>query len=298
MGGDWEGGQNAGFPWRRVGLALLVGAVVAAGVVVARQDRGLSIDTDNQTVAPPTEDVDVVVSAPLQAGDRWYCPNDNAVRAFDNGFYYPPGYPATVQDLGKPTACYADGVRAEEAGLQLASPPPGSVVAGGVYLSPALSPTVEACRRVARQVGFDAPCPTVLPAPANASTCPLRNCLFEGGVILEQRGFPVPPAWCTDCEPHVVITAVRGREPVALVSCDGKRVPKRLLAEAGGTFVECHSDLPSWIPGLGGYPHARHTMTVWRRGGVTYAASIEGFGEAQQDVLAHIADGIEYAAAP
>lgn len=294
MGSEWEGGEHQGLPWRRVGLALLVVAVVAAGIVASRRDRGLLLETSDDVIEAASEQIDVVVTGPLQAGDRWYCPSGFLVRTFDNGFYYPPGYPDSLQDLGRPEACYVDTQRAERDGLTLAPPPDGAELAGGIYVITGSSPTLGACQNVAASSPVAVPCPTKLPAPANASSCSFYDqCRFGDGVIIELREFTVPAEWCGGCETDLVITAELDQE-APLVTCDGDGEFPPLPAQPGELFLECPVDQPPWVPGLGGFPHAGNTMTAWQRDGVTYAVSAGGFGEPQREVLTVVSDGIEY----
>ena len=300
MASSWEGGEREGFPWRRLGLALLVVALVGAVVVVSRRDRGLSFETSDDVVEVASEEVDVVVTGPLEAGDRWYCPSGHLVRAFDDGFYYPPGYPEGLDDLGRPSACYVDTQRAEQDGFTLAPPPEGAVLAGDVYVVDASSPTPGGCRNVAQSSPIPVPCPAKLPAPANASSCAyFDQCRFGDGVIIELREFTVPPDWCGGCETDLVITAAANQQ-VPLVTCDRAARFPPLPTHPGVLFLDCPVDQPPWVPGIGGYPHAGNTMTAWRRGDVTYALSVGGFGEAQREVLTVVGDGIDYveAAAP
>lgn len=296
MAGDWEGGEREGFPWRRLGLVVLVAALVAGAVLGTRGTRELPVDTSDEAVEGGSERVEVVVAGPLQAGDRWYCPPANPIRTFDNGFYYPPGYPEALGHLGRPDACYADAQRAERADFQRAPPPAGFVVAGGIYIGPAASPTLAACAQVAEHAnGLAVPCPTMLPAPGNGPSCAApAQCMFELDVIIEQRGFPAPPQWCDGCETHVVVAAEPNGRSGPLVTCEqGVDLPD-LPPRPGILLLECPEDQPPWVPGLGGYPHAGHTMTAWHRGDTTYAASVEGFGQPQREVLAVVVDGIEY----
>lgn len=300
MGSEWEGGEHQGFAWRRLGLALLVIALVAGGVVALRRDRGLSLETSDDVVETASEQIDVVVTGPLQAGDRWYCPSGHLVRAFDDGFYYPQGYPDSLQELGRPEACYADTRRAEQDGFTLAPPPDGAELAGGIYVTAASSPTPGGCQSVAASSPVPVPCPGKLPAPADASSCSFYDqCRFGDGVIIELREFTVPADWCGGCETDLVVTAEMDQE-APLVTCDRRGGFPALPPQPGVLFLECPVDQPPWVPGLGGFPHAGNTMTAWQRDGVTYAVSVGGFGEAQREVLTAVGEGIEYveAAAP
>ena len=303
MADEWEGGRHQGIPWRRAGAAVLVVAVVAGGVYAVRRERRLSIETGDTPITAVSEaEVEVVATAPLQAGDLWYCPSSHPVRVHEDGRYYPQEYPRSGSHIARPANCYEDAERAEEAGYELAPPPPGAVIAGGVYLVPAQGPTTLECAELAGRAGFAVPCPGMLPAPGESSSCEDDRCLFRGGVIIEQRSFQTPARW--SAEEHVVLTAVplapgsrarRGRRlrvdgDDALVKCSPD---DHVRAQGQGWFLRCSSSSP-WIPRLGGYPHESHIAMFWLRGRVVYGASVEGWDDESWDILAAVVDGIRY----
>ena len=303
MTDDWEGGEHQGIRWRRVGTALLVVALVAGGVYTVRRERSLSIETDGTPIVGVSEAVEVVETAPLQAGDRWYCPSTHPVRVDEDGLYYPVEYPHRGRHIARPDSCFADPARAEEAGYRLAPPPPGSAIAGGIYVVPAVAPTALTCAGLSERAGVVVPCPGVLPSPGEGSSCLSGGCEFAGGVVLEQRSFQVSRDWHQDGE-HVVLTAapvsvghvIRPGRPLrvdadpALVTC-GQGQP--IEAEGEYDFRVCPPG-PPWIPGMGGFPHESHTAAFWRRGRVVYAASVEGSGPDVEQVLAAVIEGIQY----
>ena len=158
---DWEGGERQGIRWRRVGLGLLVVVVLAGGYAV-RRDRGIPIETDGTPVVDTSETPEIVVIAPTRVGTRWYCPDDFPVHIDADGLYFPHEYPRGGPLSLRPRSCYADAERAEQDGYRLAPAPPGTKVAGGVYLERSGSPTTAACKAMAGEIGFPVPCPTWL----------------------------------------------------------------------------------------------------------------------------------------
>lgn len=303
MADQWEGGEHQGIRWRRLGAIVLVVALVAGGVYTARRERRLSIETDGAPIVGVSEAVEVVARAPLQAGDLWYCPTTHPVRVYQDGLYYPAEYPHRGRHIGRPDRCFEDPERAEEDGYRLAPPPPGAVIAGGIYVVPAVAPTTLACADLSERAGVPVPCPGVLPSPGEGPSCLSGRCEYAGGVVLEQRGFQTSRDWHQDGE-HVVLTAapvavghvIRPGRPLrvdadsALVTC-GPDDP--VEAEGEDTFRVCPT-APPWIPGIGGFPHEDHTAAFWRRGRVVYAASVEGSGHDVEEVLAAVIDGIRY----
>ena len=306
---EWEGGERQGFNWRRAGIVLLVLAV--AGVWWVQRDRGLTVERDGETVGGPSELPEIVVTSPLQAGDRYYCPSSHPVRAYDDGTYYPAHYPSGRGVIARPDECYVDDERALAAGYELADPPPGATIAGGVYVITATAPGRAGCSQLAFEAGVAVPCPTSLPAPANGPTCTESRCQFEGGVVIEQRLFSAPPEYCVGCDTHVMVTAVRGTEPRSLITCpappaEGEdpgsvtAVPKDMRLPRPGEpppVTEC-AEGPPWIPGIGGIPHEGHTMMRWRDDDFTYAVSVEGHGQPQSELLQAIFGGIEVCRPP
>ena len=303
MTDEWEGGARQGIPWRRVGAVLLVVALVAGGVYAARRERRLSIETDGAPIIGRSEAVEVVATAPLQAGDRWYCPSTHPVRVYEDGLYYPPEYPQRGRHIARPDSCFEDPDRAEEGGYRLAPPPPGAVIAGGIYLLPTVAPTSQACAAVARSAGIPVPCPGMLPSPAEGPSCLDDRCEYGGGVVLEQRSFQVSRDWHQDGQ-HVMLTAAPiaagggvnpGRTlpldaPLPLVTCGRGELVR---PQGPHTYRVCPSG-PPWIPGIGGFPHEDHTAAFWRRGRVVYGASVEGSGAAVEAVLRVVIRNIRY----
>ena len=302
MSENWEGGERQGVRWRRLGAGVLVVAVGAATFYAVRNRNQLGIETGEGPAVEVSETVEVVVTAPLRAGDRWYCPTTYPVAAFDDGEYRPAEYPR-VDQSERPAQCYADPQRAEDDGYDLADPPDGVVLAGGIYLEPVRLPHREGCANAATWVGVTVPCPTRLPTPADGPSCEIDSCVFgdRSGVIIEHRQFRVPRDWPPDVEPHVVLTAVGvARErgdgslqvsgPQAFGAC---RAGDPVAAPQRPQFIQCPEG-NTWIPRFQGDPHEGHTAAFWRRNDVVYGASVEGTGGAAEELLHALIDGIEY----
>lgn len=304
---DWEGGERQGIRWGHVGLAALLLALTAGAVYTAGNRDQLAIDTDNAPVVQSSEVVEVVVVAPLQAGDRWYCPSTHPVSVHDTGEYYPREYPEDHRNPQRPKNCYADVARAEGAGFELAEPPANAVIAGGIYLMPTQAPTRRGCENTADRVGFRAPCPRRLPTPPIGPSCGLDSCVYgdREGIVIEHRTFETPVDWANPAEPNVVITAVGIKReldadavevdgPPELVTCaTGMPVVVRTQPE----FQQC-PETQTWIPRIQGDPHSKHTAAFWRDDEVVYAASVEGHSGAAEQLLHAIIDGVDYVEPP
>jgi hypothetical protein len=283
-------------------------AALGAGVWLWLNRDGLAIETDDTPVTADNgeENVEVVVVRPLRAAERWYCPSSHPVAAYERGTYRPREYPREVAASERPVDCYSDVARAESAGYQREDPPPGVVLAGGVYLVPTVAPDGEACRILAGAVGFPAPCPTRLPAPGFAASCEAYTCTYgdvndlRNGVVISYRTFPVPDDWSNDAEPNIVIAAVAVEDAASgRMRIDG---PPELAGCTVDTpedvgeqvrFVQCEPGDP-WIPRFQGEPHQDHTAAFWRRGDVVYSASVDGHGPTADELLHALVDGITY----
>lgn len=312
MRDGWEGGERQGIRWRRAGLVVLVVVVVAGGVYAVRRERGIAVDTGGTPVAGATQRPDIVLSPPTRLGTRWYCPEAFPVHVDAHGRYFPKEYPRGERPDERPEICYADARRAELDGYTLAAPPPGTTVAGGVYLEHVSTPSIRSCRALASAARFAVPCPTLLPTPAIGPSCLQDSCMYgvkEGefinrsttGVVIEQREFSEPPGWPASSS-HVVISAARIRtlksgeviaeEHPELVSC-GAHEP--VVAPFEPLIRDCPDDVGTdWVPRIQGDPHKGHTAAFWRRGPAAYAVSVEGYGPEVRDLLDAVMDGIRY----
>jgi len=301
----WEGGERQGPQWRRLLTAAVAVAVATVlGWAALQSGDGLTVQTDRNPVAGPTDEPDVVLQAPQRAGDRWLCANSFPVRAFDTGLFYPPEHPAVPEFTLRPEACFLDSMWAQSAGYDIAPTPPDVAKVGSLYLVPSLAPSESACADVARVVGFAVPCPGRLPAPGRGASC-LNGCLFWGeatdpGAVIEQRGFAQPVDWCERCasrDTHVVFAAVRDRSPAELVTCGPDMAAAVRTAAPLGGYYDCPPG-PPWLPGLAGYPHERHTLLLWEAGDITYAVSMEGHAAEIRSLLRALRAGMKLVGPP
>ena len=296
MGGvssHWEVGDRQGPPWRAIGVGVLIVGLIVA-VILLRDRAGLSVDTGGEVARVGERELELVVQAPYEAGERWFCSAEFPVRAFNDGAAYPPEHPGGPGVEERPSACYADAPAALEAGFEVAPPPAAVDLVAGIYLEPTPTGLPAVCQQAARVLGFAVPCPSRLPTPGGSARCLADGCRFAGGFVMEARGFPVPPDWCDGCDAHVVVAAAPADDQAAapLVTCDG--IVGTAAPEQPATQFERCPPGPPWLPNAGGLPHEEHTLTRWRRGGVDYAISIEGFSPAHADVLRHLVRDLAY----
>ena len=305
---EWEGGERQGVRWGRIVVAIVIVALVAGGVYAVRNRNQLAIDSDGPPVGEVSETVEVVVTGPLSAGDRWYCPTTHPFAAYEEGSYYPPHYPRDAfPDGEKPIDCYAEAERAQDDGYELADPPDGVVLAGDLYLEPTRSPTAANCADLASRSSLTVPCPGRLPAPAFGPTCAQDSCIFDParlqGLVIEHRAFAVPPEWGGGGQAQVFLTAalidlnragedgtLRIYGDAALVACSAD---DPVQATSRPRFVVCTAG-ETWVPRIQGEPHESHTAAFWRRGDIVYGASVDGQGQDADELLHALIDGITY----
>ena len=259
-----------------------------------------------------SESVDVVVVGASRAGVRWFCPTSHPVRVHTDGLYYPDEYPRGYNLLERPQGCYLNTELAEREGFTLGDPPPGVVVAGGVYVEDASSPSDAACRQLANQATYAVPCPSRLPTPGIGPSCIADSCMYGGtpdrtgrrlrkfSIVMEQRAFRLPDTWPADEAQVIVAAAAVTREnedgtlrvPIhpELVTCNaGTEV--RSTPEV--TIVECPAG-QRWIPRIQGDPHEGNTAAFWRGGNAAYAVSVEGYGPDVRALLDDVVEGLRF----
>ena len=141
---------------RAVGAAaLLLGALVLTGRL-ANFDRA---DTTR-----PSSSATISTQAPYRSGGAPQCPPNWPVLAMANHVSYPSGNPTRPPAGTTAVACYHTVADAASAGYPPASPPPGVLEVGGVYLTPTSEAFQRDCQRVADRLGAMVPCPRLLPA--------------------------------------------------------------------------------------------------------------------------------------
>src|SRR5439155_19147568 len=117
--------------------------------------------------------------------------------------YFPPNHPHHPDRLVLPDRCFDSRAHAEAAGFTLAPPPPGGEEVEGVYLVPVdLGPR---CERARARLGFDVPCPRLLPSAGLSSGVPRCRgtapppsaCVHDDGEVFDfdDGGYAVPPEY-------------------------------------------------------------------------------------------------------
>ena len=132
---------------------------------------------------------------PIAIGGAWDCPSGHAVRAYDSGrLYYPGYYPLPLPYEIRPARCFKTGSEAATKGFRLAPPPPGSIVFDGVYLVPVQPQVHDECAKAATAVGLSFPCPTLVPAVEANQICSGSSACLSGNKSIQYAlEFTTPP---------------------------------------------------------------------------------------------------------
>jgi hypothetical protein len=268
--------------------APMVVGVLAAGALVA----ALVVTGRTQHLAParpPARPAAAADTTPVSLGAIWACPLLAPVPAFADHHSYPPGHPGAPPRGVRPAACYPTTAQAAAAGYPPAPPPAGTLEVGGVYLTPTGTRFRRRCQQAADGVGLAVPCPTLLPAMSPNAVPPAPcdqqfGCSEEGGFLLEQEGFEVPPGFVSVAgQPAgrlVVAAASRASDP--LVACEGRQ---RLVATVtphgrAGQLVECSE----------GGLHRDSVLLRWRERGAVMAVSVLGQARVQERLALTVAE--------
>jgi hypothetical protein len=268
--------------------------VLAAGVLVTAlviAGRSLSGASGHPAARPPSAPTAAVV--PLSLGPTWSCPLAAPVPGFVDRRSYPPGHPAAPPRSLRPVACYQDSVQATAAGYPPAPPPPGTLEAGGIYLTPTGNQLQRRCQHAADRLGFPVPCPALLPAMAPGAVPPAPcdderfGCEWGTGFVLEQEGFVVPPGYG-----GFAGQAVQGRLAVAaasrpadnVVACEGRQQSVATVTPHGirGRMLQC----------AGAGVHFDSVLVRWRERGVFMVVSVLGHGRPQQQLALTVAEHV------
>ncbi|HEX8858829.1 MAG TPA: hypothetical protein VGC06_06980 [Actinomycetes bacterium] len=141
---------------RAVGAAaLLLGALVLTGRLA---------NFDHADTTRPSSSAPISTQTPYRSGDEPQCPPNWPVLAMTNHVSYPSGNPTRPPAGATEVACYHTPADAAGAGYPPASPPPGVLEVGGVYLTPTSEAFQRDCQTVADRLGTMVPCPRLLPA--------------------------------------------------------------------------------------------------------------------------------------
>ena len=213
-------------------LGVLVAGVLITALVVTGRSQHLAPDQPPATPAAAAAD-----TTPVSLGAIWSCPLLAPVPAFADHRSHPPGHPAAPPSSVRPAACYPTTVQAATAGYPPAPPPAGTLEVGGVYLTPTGTPFRRRCQQAADGVGLAVPCPALLPASSPHAVLPNPceqrfPCPREGGFLLEQDGFVVPPDYVVPAgQPGRLVVAAARRADDPFVACEGRQRLALTVAE-------------------------------------------------------------------
>ena len=292
---DWD--TQTRNPRRRVGLVTLLGAVIAV-VIGAGWLAGDSMPADS---TEPEGDVVIErATAPLQpaqvpllpppsgpppavVGGTYDCPAPFTIGAYTidgRQLAYPRGHPARPAHDVAPDLCSDNVEELAEAGYVIPNPPQGYAFVDGVYLRVIADALQGSCASAAAELGFQVPCPTVIPA-LPSGWLPLCTDLPPGGnrcIVKPDRGFlirvddvPLLPGRSVQLTTfslgataakggyEQLVVCGRGDEPVATPQ------PLSIVTACGWG--------PPWN-GEGGFPHQGLVTERWRHEGVDVAVSL------------------------
>jgi hypothetical protein len=272
-------------------VGVLAAGALVAGLVVTGRTQHLPAGRPPAGPAAPAPVTGTTPASlgPVSLGAIWTCPLLAPVPAFADHHSYPAGHPGAPPRGVRPAACFQSVVQAAAAGYPPAPPPAGTLEIGGIYLVPTGSRLQRRCQKAADTAGFAVPCPTLLPAmsPNAVPPAPCDQqflCEQDGGFVLEQEGFLVPPGYVAVAgQPQgrlVVAASRRADDPV--VGCEGR---KRLLATVtlhgiAGQLVRCGG------PGV----HYDSTLVRWRERDAVMAVSVLGHTRLQQRLALAVAE--------
>ena len=268
-------------------LGVLAAGVLIAALIVTGRYQHLAPNRPPARPAPAR----AIDTTPVGVGASWICPLLAPVPAFADHHSYSPGHPAAPPRSLRPAACYPTTAQAAAAGYPPAPPPAGTLEVGGVYLTPTGPRFRRRCQQAADGVGLAAPCPTLLPAISPNARPPYPcdqqvRCSSEGGFLLEQEGFVVPPDYPSAAGQAqgrlVVAAAARADDP--LVVCEQRQ---RLVATArphgmAGQVVECGG------AGL----HFDSMLVRWRERGAVMGVSVLGHARLQERLALTVAEHV------
>jgi hypothetical protein len=264
-------------------VGVLVAGVLITALVVTGRSQHLA--PDRPPAAPAAAAAD---TTPVSLGAIWACPLLAPVPAFADHHSYPPGHPAAPPSSIRPAACYPTTVQAAMAGYPPAPPPAGTLEVGGVYLTPTGTPFRRRCQQAADGLGLTVPCPALLPASSPHAVLPNPceqrfRCPREGGFLLEQDGFVVPPDYVVPAgQQGRLVVAAAGRADDPFVACEGRQ---RLLGTVSphgmaGQLIEC----------TGGGLHRDSVLVRWRERGAVMVVSFLGQAPLHQRLALTVAE--------
>lgn len=195
-----------------------------------------------------------------------------------NDLAFPPGHPEYPRSNARPDRCFGSIAEADEAGYPIASPPRGTTLVAGMYLSENRE-AASVCTDALKRVDFPLLCPTLLPVGIALQGEPL----IRSGMLVFQSGFPGPfgyrgvpggqrghfvfataPATKFDApfrkQPH--LTCFRAKK-LTVERITSRRV--QLLACPQGSALHSEHLLLKWVGERVGYVISLHTDTSTNR---------------------------------
>jgi hypothetical protein len=271
---------------RAVGAAaLLLGALVLTGRL-ANFDRA---DTTRPSSSPT-----ISTQTPYRLGGAPQCPPNWPVLAMANHVSYPAGNPTRPPAGATEVACYHTPADAASAGYPPASPPPGVLEVGGVYLTPTSEAFQRDCQKVADRLGTMVPCPRLLPAMPPGFPPP-RLCKEEDQcrrgeplLFVLQSEFVVPFGYVGAPGGYgalgIVAVPTPERDGQPMIQCQQELQPvTRPVLGAQAVLASC-ADEP-WESLAGGMDLLR-----WPREGTRLVVAILGHSELNLRLAATLAD--------
>jgi hypothetical protein len=195
---------------------------------------------------------------------------------------YPPNHPRYQELTGRPERCFASLDEASRGGYDLAPPPPGDRVIGGVYLEPAGLPLETRCRAAAVKLGLAVPCPTLIPSSAT------QQLNFGHGTFVIEVDFSGPPGYVgIEGSPgnHLFVQAYAHARRFFRDPClnPANSTPGPVVHGATTGFIDCPE---------GSSMNSGHAVLVWQRSDVLYAVSVHGHTAVNRRIDLAIARGL------
>jgi hypothetical protein len=270
---------------RAVGAAaLLLGALVLTG-------RLSNFDRADKT--RPSSSATISTQAPYRLGGAPQCPPNWPVLAMANHVSYPSGNPTRPPADATAVACYHTVADAASAGYLPASPPPGVLEVGGVYLTPTSEAFQRDCQKVADRLGTMVPCPRLLPATPPGIPPP-RLCQQEGQcrrgepLLFSQAAFVVPFGYVGAPGGYgalgIVAAPTPERDGQPMIQCQQELQPTtRTVLGAQAVLASCADEPSNSL--FGGMDLLR-----WPKEGTRVAVAILGHSELNLRLAATLAD--------
>jgi hypothetical protein len=236
------------------------------------------------------------------------CPPGHPIRGYDdNSLYYPPTHPS-VMELPPPDRCFASQRAASESGFSPAATPLDAERVHQDYLVPVQRVLERQCRVAAERLGFQVPCPRLVPItathPAGREVVECdrgflltKTCTYHATFLLEGRSFvfrATPTATRWGLGHFVVMAARRERHPLphdvlAPVRCPPQRpLGEHTVAGRPAAVMRCRDERQ-------GGPI---TVLRWLREGVVYEVGVRGHRPTNEALALAIARHVDLVTPP